>query len=166
MTQEVTRVQKNFNYCMDTLHAYCKLNIEYFYIAEKLQKIQNERLYEPQWSTFWEYCMEMRAMSLDTIKKLMAVHRKYVVEYKISPEKMDKIGWTVLGEALPLIKSKEQAMKLIESPETRQHIKKTIKEMKTGIKMDECKHEDSYLVRICRTCGDRWQEFHEHETAK
>jgi hypothetical protein len=163
MTEEIqqTKQMQNFDFCMKTLEMHCELTFGYLNLAQRLQKIKDERLFEPQWSTFYEFTLEIREMSLSTVDKLLAVYRRYVLEYKLPMKEVATLPWTILADSLPLIQSKEDAIEFLKTPHTRQDIKKTLKEKRSGVKMDECTHEDTYLIRICRTCGDRWREYQE-----
>lgn len=150
---------EKLKYCNEALEIEKKLRKGFLVLAQYLYKIREGRFYEPQWSTFEEYMWEFKEISPATISKMISVYENYVVKFKFRPRKLEPIGWNALYTMLPVIKSKASAQRWIGTALvlSRQDLFKEIKEKRTGVDMSECKHEDFYEIRICRTCGDRWK---------
>lgn len=150
---------ENLKYCEETLEL--KANIEggFLALAEHLYNIKEHSLFEPQWSSFLEFCDELR-MSQNNINKLIQIHQTFVLDYAIDKDKIKTAGgWSALQEILPMVSNKKQALKWLESASllSRSDLRKNIIEEKTGIDMRHCRHKDTYTVKICRTCGVKVQ---------
>lgn len=157
--------QENYLYCIDTLKIKDGIEHAFMTLAERFYRIRQERFYEPYWSSWMEYCFEFKNLAPSSISKLTNIYAKFIVEYGYKKEELNEkgFGWTVLASLLPVLKSKKHAVEVFDSIEglSRQDIQKTLTEGKTGISMAKCKHKDTYTVRICRDCGERWQEHEE-----
>lgn len=154
-----TSEKKRYEYCQSALHIEKKIKKGFVVLAEMLYNIREKNLYEPAWSSFQEFSMEFKEISSSTISKLCSVYEKYVIDYKISPEKLYPAGWTILYQALPLMKSKEDATEFLNKGNilSREDIKKEIKELRTGIDTTKCRHKETYKIEVCSDCGERWK---------
>lgn len=147
---------QKLKYCEETIGLHTDLAMGYITLAKRLHAIREARLYEPQWSSFMEFGMEMKDITFSQISRLCGIYQKYVVDFKIPEEKVASVGWTILARTLPILKTRQQALDFIESPLSRSDLEKQIKEMKTGVDMSNCRHKKNYYVlRICRDCGDK-----------
>jgi len=148
---------QSYNFCKNALELEKKMRNSYFILAGCLYKIQNEKLYEPHWSSFEEFCWEFKDISSSTVSKLISVYKKFILEFNLSPVKLNNIGYSLLYAIIPVVKTKEDADEwLLKAEElTRSDLSKFIKEKQTGIDMTKCKHKDFYEIRICRDCGER-----------
>lgn len=154
----------NLSYCEGTLELKRSIEYKFLELGERLKKISNERLYEPQWTSFGEYVGEMK-MSESTASKLINIYQKFIVDYGISRERLLVSGdWSVLAEVLPIVRDKESAEEALHMCKelSRQDIRKYIKEQKTGIDMRDCVH-DFYTLQICRTCGEKVRLLDDNE---
>lgn len=154
MTKEI----QNFKVCQEALDLRDSIEVAFLKLGELLYTIREQELYKGQWETFEEYCMEFRGMSKSTVNKLIAIYEKFVIQFGISSTRLSKVGgWAVLAEALPVVNSKKEAQDWIDraSVLTLVDMRKSVKETQRGIPVGECKHKDTYTIRICRTCGDR-----------
>jgi hypothetical protein len=147
------------NYCHKALELKKDIEFSYLKLAEMLYNIQLEKLYEPQWSSWLEFCMELR-LSKATVSKLMGIYQIFILKYGFEREEVTVVGWTLLAETLPHIKKKSDAIKWLRNASSlsREHLKKEVVEAKTNVKMYECKHKDTYTIRICRDCKEKWQD--------
>lgn len=151
-------------------HKYCEkaLSLEgigrglYLTLGEMLHKIREERLYEPAWESWQEYCMEFKDLSPGSISKMITVYETFVLNFGYSVDSLAKVGgWTKLYQISPYIHSKADAEQWLAKAEiqSRQDLQKELVEAKTGVLMSECKHENTYLIRICEDCGERHREY-------
>lgn len=163
---KAVKTMKNHNFCTDTIELCAKINTGFIILAERLYKIREERLFEPYWDSFYEFVLDMNAVSMGTVSRLLKVYQKYCIDLNMKPKTISKGEWSILYTAIPVVKSKDDALFYIETPNTRQAILAEIKEKKTGIPQASCDHEDSYLIRICRKCGDRHREYEDEGTTK
>lgn len=155
--------EQKLKYCNEALEIEKKLRKGFLILAQYLYKIREGKFYEPQWSSWEEYCWEFKEISPATISKMISVYESFVVKYKFRPRKLESIGWNGLYIMLPLITSKKKAQHWLGLANTlsRSDLFKEIKEKKTGIQMVDCPHKDCYIIKICRTCGDRQKQEQE-----
>ena len=151
--------EKKLRYCQKAIELKQNIEISYLKLGEMLYNIKEGKLYEPNWSSFHEYCMEFKLPS-STVSKVLNIYRVFVLEYGFPEKEIIMVGWTSLAETLPQIKNKEDAIRWFGTATTlsRQDLKKELVEAKTGVLMRNCKHRDTYTMRICRDCGDKWQD--------
>lgn len=150
-------LQKNLEYCEKTLTLKSALEEGFVALGERLGRIRDEELYKPQWSTFAEFLEEMK-LSEATASKMISIYQKFVIGFGIAPEKIALAGgWNPAYEISTFAQTKKEAVEWLEksSTLTRQDLRKELQERKSGIPMKECKHKDTYTIKICRDCGER-----------
>lgn len=148
----------NLKYCNDALALRESIENDFLVLGEYLYNIREHNLFEPQWSSFVEFCFELR-MSQSNINRLIQIHERFVLEYGFKREEITRAGASLLSDIMPAISTRKQAVKWLEKATllTRQDLRKELTEFKTGIQMKDCKHKDTYTVEICRNCGERKQ---------
>lgn len=152
---------KSYTYCTDTIRLKAKLEEGFVELGARLYEIRKGELYSPSWTSFAEYLKEMK-MAESTASKLVSIHERLVLEYKIKPEEIAEVGgYTEAYEILPHISNKKEAKELLEKAKilSRDDLRKELKEMKTGVQMKECKHTHTYTIEICKDCGDRHEVY-------
>ena len=152
---------QNLDYCNQTLKLKKDIEGSFVTLGEYLYEIKERQLYEPQWSSFEEFCFELK-MSSNMVNKLMQIYKTFVLGYGFTQDQISNAGgWSVISEVLPVIDSKKSAIKWLASCATltRSDLRKELTELKTGIPQMQCKHENTYLLRICRNCGERHEEM-------
>lgn len=149
--------EKKYIFCKKVLEMESDARMLYIKMGEMLYNIRNERLYEPAWSSWDEYCMEFKDFSKGSISKVISVYEVFVLKFGINPEKLAEVGWTKLYSLIPMITSKTGALEWIKKANllTRSDIDKELVEAKTGVEMRKCKHPDAFLIRICPDCGNK-----------
>lgn len=155
---------KNLDFCNKTIQFKKDIEKNFLLLGEHLKSIRDAQLYKPQWENFMVYCEELD-MSESTASKLINIYEVFVLTLGIPTAELTSTkGWSSLAEALPLVKSKEEADRILHLRETltAKDFRDTIRAEKRGTSLDTCDHADSYLVRVCRTCGGRHQEFPEN----
>ncbi len=155
---------KNLVYCNKALALKKDIEGHFMLLSEYLYRIKEFRLYEPQWSSWLEFVYEMK-ISPNMANKLVQIYKTFILGYGFNPDDIATVGgWSSVQEILPVITSKEDAYKWLDEAKnlTVSDLRKSVKEAKTGINMSSCSHKNSYLVRVCKDCGERHQEFEEH----
>lgn len=151
---------ENLKYCNDALALRESIETDFLTLGEYLHNIKEHNLFEPQWSSFLEFCFELR-MSQNNINKLIQIHKTFVLDYKLERKQIANAGVSLLTDILPAIQNKKDAVKWLDKATllTRNDLRKELLECKTGVSMTKCRHKNSYLISICRDCGQRTQEF-------
>ena len=148
---------QNLEYCDNTLKLTTHIEAGFIDLGRRLMEIRNKKMYVPQWTSFPEYLDEMD-LSESQASKLINIFQKLVIEHGFSTDELlETKGWAILAEGLPFIKDKESAKELVDLAKiyTVNDMRKHYKELKTGLDMSECKHENYYTIKICRDCGFR-----------
>lgn len=124
-------------------------------LGARLLKIRDSEMYFPSYQNFPEFLLEMR-MSEGNASKLISVYQKFVLNFGISEEKLIAVGsWSTLYEIGKHATSREHAEELVEGAK-HQTRDDTIKLLKgDDAKVAACRHSDTYLLRVCRGCGDK-----------
>ena len=149
---------ENLKYCNDAIALKEKIEDDFLTLGEYLHNIKEHSLFEPQWSSFIEFCFELK-MSQNTINKLIQIYKVFVLDYGIGRNQITNAGVSLVTDILPVINTKKDALKWLGKASllTRQDLRRELIEHKTGVDMTKCKHEDTYVVEICRDCGERKQ---------
>jgi len=153
-----------YNYCVEVVELKNKIEVAFLTLGEMLYQIRTNSLFEGSWETFADYLEEIK-MSESVASRLITVYSKMILEYKISPDLIAKAGgWSNAYEIVKLSKNKEETEKWLEDSSSKmaKDIKIAIREAKTGVSQETCKHYDTYLLRICRKCGDK-ETVHEEK---
>lgn len=149
--------KKNYDYCQHTINFKNGIERNFLELGARLYNIREENLYQPAWETFEEYCMELKGMSYGTVSKLISVYKTYVLEHSFSPEKIIEKGgtWTVLYKGIPLARDKQAATRFLDDIEhlSSRHVEQSVREAKSGVTEETCKHPDEYTLKICPACG-------------
>lgn len=159
MTKALTNQADNIKYCEDTIKMVVQANLAYIITAKRLAEIAEKRLYMPKWESFDEFTMECLKESKGKVNTLMNIYRKFVVQGEIPEKEVSEVGWTILGKALPLIHDKKDAEHWLEQAkeQTPSNFNRMIKEAKTGKDMTSCEHRDTYMLKVCNDCHDKWE---------
>ena len=152
---------ENLGYCNKALNL--KKDIEGYFLTlgEYLYNIKEYNLFEPQWSSWIEFTYELK-MSSSNINTLINIYKTLILGYGLKNEMIATAGgYSLVAEILPMATSKKDAEKWLEivNTSTRSDLRKTIKELKSGIIMSECEHKETYQISICKTCGERWEIY-------
>lgn len=160
MTQ--TSENKKHEYCKKAIKLEQDARFMYLGLGEMLYNIREERLYEPFWASWQEFCMEFKDLSQSSISKLVVIYETFILKYGYTPETLSKAGgWTKLYALTHCIKSKAEAKHWLSIAETysRGDLEKLLVEARTGVSMSKCKHKNTYTIEICKDCGERWEVY-------
>jgi len=166
ITEQVAR--RNYMFCEETIELKGSIENKFLELGKRLYDIREENKFMPNYETFEDFCMELK-MSPATVSKLVNIYQKFVLTYCLDPQLVANAGgWSVVAEVLPMVTSKTTAKKWLHLANvlSRNDLRKEIKEKTTGIIQYECKHEHTYLIRICKDCGERQRVYEDDETKK
>jgi hypothetical protein len=165
MNEIINTETKQYEFLEETKKLLGQTSIAQFILAERLHRIKEERLWQAGYESFDDYCMELKTYNSGTISKLMTIHKKFVIEYQIPQEKLAEVGWTILYKAKNVLTGKEDAEEFVDNAIiwTGSDTNREIASRKSGKDIDDCLHENTILVRICKECGQRWEQHEEHD---
>ena len=152
--------QERHEFLEDTRELSVKSSIAQILLAERLYRIREEKLWQTGYDSFDEYCMNLKLYNAGAISKLITVYKTFILDYGIDREKAAEVGYTVLYKAHKVIEDKEDAEEFVNNAMiwTGSDINREIAYRKSGNPVEDCKHENTYMVRICKDCGERWQD--------
>lgn len=149
---------QNYDYCQETIKLREQIEVAFIAIGERLKHIRDKHWYEGSWETFEDYLKEMK-MHSSVASRLIKVYEKFILEYEISPHRVALAGgWSNAYEIIGKANSKEEAEEWLEKFEyasNQKDVGSVKKELRSGIKRDECSHSETYTIKICRQCGEK-----------
>ena len=146
-----------YKYCQEAIELKKNIEKNFLNLAECLYFIKKEALWQDAYSSWDEFCDEL-GLNNSTIHRLITVYEVFVIKYDIPRnEILQSRGWSVLSETVPLIGSKRDAKAWLHKASTLslRDTRKEVLEAKLGIPEMECKHEETYIIKICSKCGQR-----------
>ena len=153
-----TQLEIKYQYCQKAIAIKHQVEGNFMQLAEALYNIKTKGLWEEAYSSWDEFRDEIK-LSDATISKLMKIYALFVVEYGFTTKQLsDAGGWSVLAETMPLIGSRSDAEAWLHKSTTLslRDIRKEVLEAKLGVSATtECKHSNSYVIRVCPDCGTR-----------
>ena len=181
MTKEVSKYESDpyflteeeaYAFCEDTGKLARGIKNGLMLLAQRLYKIERQKLYKPTYEKFYLYCDEIE-LHESIASRLIGIYEKFVLDLQIPFEVIEAVEYTKLYEIRKVADTKEIAMHWIEqvnSPNPEQRL--SIRDLKAKIKAlqklgdedEQCpsNHGNTYLVRCCRDCGETWEEFGEN----
>jgi hypothetical protein len=158
MSKELT----NYNVCIECKEWKEQIEIAFLVLGEKLMNIRDKHLYVGSWESFEDYLKEIK-MQPSVASRLIKVYKTFVVGFELPPKMIASAGgWSNAYEIAGKSQTKEEAVEWLERFEMADS-DKTIgslkKELRSGIKRDECSHSESYTIKICTRCGEKIREF-------
>jgi len=149
------------DFCEDAINKKHFLEMQWLELCAMLKEIRDKDLFAGRWDTFEDFLTDP-AMGMDkgTASKMINIHEKLTLEYKVKPTMIANAGgWSKVAELLPTVKNKEDAEAWLAKAAvlSKSDLRKEIKEEKTGIQMSKCRHRNSYKVVMCccRDCGGK-----------
>lgn len=152
--------EEKMKYCDDTIKLFVQTQYNFLNLAERMKAIRDQGLFAPKWGSFQDFTLEVNEFSMSMINRLINIHEKFVLTAGIDENNLSEAGWTKLAMTLPYVNTKDEAIHWAEQAKllSKSDLRKEIAELKTGKKMANCKHEESYLLRVCPECKDKWRE--------
>ena len=154
---------KAYEYCEETIKFKSAIENSYLGLCARLHKIKEERLYEASY-TSWTLFLEELKIDRATAERMVKIYDIFILKYGISPAKIEGAGgWSVVAELIPISNSQKEAEEALEyaTGALRKDVRIYVHAKRFGKEKEGmCTHKDTYVVEICRDCGDRW-EVHE-----
>lgn len=154
--------KKKHDICIAAIEAKKDIEWKFIELGKMLYTIKNDRLYEAGWSSWEEYCMELK-LAQPTISKLFRIYEVFVLHYQIEPLKLAEAGgWSSVAELLPLIdqetttKARVRELLGLATDQPRHDLRKTIADERRG---KPCTHKKTrfLILEICDDgCNERW----------
>jgi len=154
--------ENRHGFCLKAIELKKEIESRFVDLGGFLYEIRERRHYEAGWSSWEEYTMELK-MSTSMISRLIRIYETFVLKYQFAPEQIASAGgWTTVAVLLPEIKEntpKNDVSIWLEEMVglTREHAKQAIIERKGGIQIAECEHKETYTLKICKSCGEKWK---------
>lgn len=152
--------EEKIKFCDDTIKLFVQTQYNFLNLAERMKAIRDQGLFAPKWGSFQDFTLEVNEFSMSMINRLINIHEKFVLTAGINENDLSEAGWTKLAMTLPYVNTKDEAIHWAEQAKllSKSDLRKEIAELKTGKKIANCKHEESYLLRVCPECKDKWRE--------
>lgn len=143
-----------YSYLQKTIELKDKIEVAFLNLGERLYKIRTEELWKNGHDSYFEFLMEAK-ISESTASKLETVYRHFVLNLKLSHEKVAKVGWTDAYLISQIALTKDTAEEWLDKGEilSSGDLRKEIMEFRTKKDMKDCRHSNKYQLEICRDCG-------------
>ena len=162
----IINAKSNLKFCDDTIEIKEKLESVFLEIGRRLDEIVSKKMWVGKWEDFDNFCKYGLKIDRSVAFKLMAIYRKFVLEFDIDTSKLSSAGgWTRLAMILPLVDTKEKAEEWVHEcihANSRSDLKKIIHERVSGVDPMKCSHPPNslhrYTVVTCDKCSESWRE--------
>lgn len=148
------------DFCEHTIAFKHFIETQWLEFAGQLKEIRDGGLYEGRWDSFEDFLNDpAMAMDKGTASKMITIHERFILEYKIPPIKIANVGgWSKVAEILPAVKDKKSAEKWLDEAASlsKADLRKQVNEERHPGSIG-CKHQDSYkvIMSCCRQCGNK-----------
>lgn len=142
-------------YCEKTIALKKDIEVAFLTLGERLFKIRTEEIWKlGGFSSYEEFLMEAR-LTTGTASKIETVYEHFILNLKISPEKVAVIGWTDAYLISQIADTKKEAIEWLEKGEllSSGDLRIEIMGVKKGVDQKDCKHHNTYRIEVCRDCG-------------
>ena len=162
MKNEIVKEEHKHGICIAAIEMKNSIEGRFLKLGQMLYLIKTQRLHEAGWDSWEDFEMELK-LPASTVSRLIRLYEIFELRFKIAPAQIAKAGgWTVVAEFLPDI-SEDTKRGEVEGwmdeaalmPRT--DLRRTIVERRKGTDMTKCSHKDTYQLKVCRDCGDRWK---------
>lgn len=147
----------NNQYLEETLELKNDVERKFLELGQRLMKIRDEKLYLATHDSFVEFLWEAK-LTESTASKMISIYNHFIVELGVDEQKvLDAGGWTTAYKLKDLASTKAEAESILDKASvwSPKDLDIYIKEKKSGIPQETCKHLDTVDFRWCRTCGDK-----------
>ena len=150
----MTEIQ-NYNICQKAIDLKDTIEKNFLTLGLLLKDIRDNRRYSQE--AFWCFCEEDMKFSESKASRLIKVIEVMLLGWKWNEERIIKIGgWDSAYLIASTAKDQKEGENMYEKGETADgflppsEYRKIVSEHKQGV---ECKHTDTYMLKICRKCG-------------
>lgn len=151
--------QQSYQYCEDTKSLRDKLELGYIEVAKRLYNIKTNRLYEGQYGS-WSLFLDDAKIGQSKAEQLVRIYEKFILEYKLPEQQVVEAGgWSVVVKLLPMAKTRDLAQNALLQASLLPNRVCVAEYVKQAVEDDfkTCSHNDTYTIKICRTCGERFK---------
>ncbi len=139
----------NNEFVRSTIELVKSIETRFLELGARLYKIREERLWEGSYYSFNEFLCELK-LTPGNASILASVHKNYVLDGGIEPEKLAGVPYSNLYEAIPLIeKEGVEAATAKATTLTRSEIKEEVQEKKLGVHEHAAKDDSRWAVCEC-----------------
>lgn len=148
---------QHVKFLKETIDLKREIEINYVELGKRLLQIRDHELYLANHESFNEFLEELK-ISPATASKLISIYVIFVLNFGFKPMEIGEAGgWSVVAEGIGVVKTKKQAKSFLHEAKhlTRNDLRITLTERKTGKDQYKCRHKDYYMIRFCRDCKNR-----------
>ena len=153
-------------FCEQTRMLKDKTEIACLELGKRLLYIKDNNLAESQYGGFDLYLDDIK-IKRSTADHMMRVYKRFCIEFTIPMETVAEAGgYTRVYELLPIAKTRETALQALESAKhlpSRESIKKMVKEELNDPQVNTCIHEETFVIKVCKCCNEKWRVYEENE---
>lgn len=137
------------NFLRETIDLVRSIETRFLELGARLYKIKTEELWKSTYDSYQEF-LDVSRLSAGNASILASIHKAYIVDGKVEPQKLVGAGYSCLYEAIPLIERDgiEKAV-TIASTLTRAEIKQEVRDEEHP----NCDHAEQFT--ICAKCKKR-----------
>ena len=151
---------KPTEFLRDTVDLVKSIETRYLELAQRLYRIKEEKLYLGTYETFQEF-LTTANITFGHASKLMAVHKNYVIEHKVEPQKLAQVGATNLYEAIPFIGTDGVEMAVAKATTlSRSEIVEEKRQSKHGEHTHTAKDSKRFAVCECGKMFEVYENYH------
>jgi len=148
------------DFLRDTIDVVRQIETRYLELGTRLFRIREERLYLGTYDTFAEF-LEAAKIGQGMASILASIHKVYVLEGHVEPERLAGVGYSNLYSAIPLVEKEGIESAVVKATTlSRSEIKDEVREAEHGV------HEHNIgqdRFGICDTCK-KWIKLNEEKT--
>lgn len=156
---------QQLKFCNDLVQLKNEIENNFLILGKGLMQVRDERLYSGQWTSFGEYCEELK-LSESKASKLINIYASFVLAFDIPEQKILKAGgWTVASKIATAVgESKELSEKYLDLAAvlSQADLDKELNAHKTGLDEIKCLHPSmiEYHFNFCPACKAKIKIYH------
>lgn len=148
------------NPCQDYIRIKDHVEGAFLHMGALLKTIRDEKLYLDEYERFEDF-LNTTGTSTATASKLIQIHERFVLQYNIDPVHLLQVrSWATLYEIqkkLPKDATQDEVVEWLDKGSLLKHSDMQKELQQYG--KPPCEHTDTYILLICRDCGERWREL-------
>lgn len=144
--------KQNYDFCEETIKLKSTLEQNFIELAGRLKKIQDEKMYEPNYSSFSDFLADMNIQG-SVATRLIQIYELFVIQFKFPLKRLVEAGgWSKLAEIKPVCNTKEEAEEWMNVALTnpKQAVRDMVQLKLSGRKSFPNTCDDFYIIKICR----------------
>lgn len=152
--------EEAYAFCEETKQLKNGIQVAFVNLGFRLFRIREEKLYQPNYNDFHEYCNEIGETE-GNMSKIISIYEKFVLKFGYDQKRLGDIGSAKLYTIKKVSETQELADYWLEQAELLpvRELKKKVDAFVGGTDIDECEHKNTHLVRKCDDCPECWEEY-------